>query len=641
MTKEMYHRMVLPQEIKNVISKKGMEIFMPETRDDLLEAAMGGKDNMTFDVAYELKDRGIVREAVVTKCKNGLAVNYDDIYMRRRDPDCMIIADDLPTDKETHEERFGKPFDDIRDATFDWLAQQKQLLVMPFFSGNTDVGLGYASLLVAPANAAFFALALADLQGFIPKSKLPNMYRPKAVIYVAPPFRHIYYEGKQIVIHNRQFDMHEVFSYNLYPGPSAKKGIYGVLLNIGEQEKWVTLHASTVLVITPYELMFTILHEGASGGGKSEMTQPCTRQADGRLLLAQNMVDDAKYMLQIVDSSELHPITDDMAICHPSLQDNEHKKLVVVDAEAGWFLRVNHINRYGTEPETEQNTVHPKEPLVFFNMDATPGATCLIWEPVMDTLEKPCPNPRVILPRTSVNNHIDEPIEVDVRSFGLRQPPCTRENPSYGIAGIFHVLPPALAWLWRLASPRGYDNPSIAVSDADSNDAPAAAFQLTSEGVGSYWPFATGKMVDQANLLLDQILKTPSTRFVLIPNQHIGAYKVGFATQWLTREFLARRGGMRFRPGVLTEARCPLLGYALDNMKVDGQPLPKFFLQVNHQPEVGIEGYDAGAKMLTMFFKQEIKKYLTQELRPLGKRIIESCLNDARVVDYFNLIPKL
>jgi hypothetical protein len=90
-----------------------------------------------------------------------------------------------------------------------------------------------------PANAAVFALAMADIQGFIPKSELPNMFRPKAVIYVAPPFRHLYYDGKQVVVHNRVFDMHEIFSYNLYPGPSAKKGIYSVLLNIGEQEGWL------------------------------------------------------------------------------------------------------------------------------------------------------------------------------------------------------------------------------------------------------------------------------------------------------------------------------------------------------------------------------------------------------------------
>jgi hypothetical protein len=603
---------------------------MPETREELLALSMGGPDNMTHDVVYDVKDIGEVRELTVTRCKNGIVANFDDIYMRRRDPDAMIIGDDHPTDKDTHESRFGVPFDDIRDATFDWLASQKQLLVMPFYSGNSKLHLGYASLLVMPANAAVFALAMADIQGFIPKSELPNMFRPKAVIYVAPPFRHLYYDGKQVVVHNRVFDMHEIFSYNLYPGPSAKKGIYSVLLNIGEQEGWVTLHASAVRVITPYELMFTILHEGASGAGKSEMTQPFHRQSDGRLLLAENITNGDKVLLSVVDSSELHPIVDDMALCHPRLTEPDRSRLVVADAEDGWFMRVDHINKYGTEPELERNVIHPPKPLVFLNMEAIPGATVLPWEPVMDTPEKPCPNPRVIIPREFIHNHVDEAVEIHVRSFGIRTPPCTKEKPSYGIVGMFHVLPPALAWLWRLAAPRGYANPSIISTE-----------ELTSEGVGSYWPFATGKMVDQANLLLDQIQKTLSTRYVLVPNQYIGAYKTGFAGQWITREVLARRGGMHFRDGILQPSRCPLLGYAIETLKVDGQPIPKYLFQVNHQPEVCNEGYDAGAKMLAAFFKKEIRKYLVPDLKPLGKRIIDSCLNDARVVDFYNFIPKL
>jgi hypothetical protein len=61
--------------------------------------------------------------------------------------------------------------------------------------------------------------------------------------------------------------MHELFAYNLYPGPSAKKGVYGILLSIGEEEDWVTLHSSAVRLITPYDNEFVIMHEGASGGG--------------------------------------------------------------------------------------------------------------------------------------------------------------------------------------------------------------------------------------------------------------------------------------------------------------------------------------------------------------------------------------
>lgn len=623
------NKMVLPHEIKEILRSPGLEIIIPESREELLELSVGGPNNDTFDVEYDVPGKGMIREAFVVKCKNAIVGNYDDIYMRRRDPNSMIIADELPTDKKIYEDHFDESFETTRKETLDWLKNQKSILFMPFYAGNSDLGLGYPALLIAPANAAFFAAALADIQGFIPKSKVPNYFKPKATIYVAPPFRHTHYNGKQVVIHNRLFDMHEVFSYNLYPGPSAKKGIYGVLLNIGEQEKWVTLHASSVKVITPYELSVCILHEGASGSGKSEMLEQFHRQPDGRLLLGENIVTGERHVLAITDSCELHPVTDDMALAHPSLQ-NDSNKLVVADAENGWFMRVDHITQYGTAPDMEKATIHPKAPLVFINMEAVPNSTCLIWEPIMDAPSSPCPNPRIIMPRKMVHNHVDEAVEIDVRSFGFRQPPTTLEKPNYGIAGLFHILPPALAWLWRLVSPRGYANPSIMDS-----------LGMESEGVGSYWPFATGKMVDQANLLLKQILKTPSTRYLLIPNQHIGAYKVGFAGQWATREYVARRGGAKFRQEALVESRCPLLGYSPHSIKIDGTQLPKMFLRVHLQPEVGEVGYDKGAEMLNNFFKKELQKYLTPDLDPLGEKIIEACLNNVGVQEYYDLIPKL
>ena len=106
---------------------------------------------------------------------------------------------------------------------------------------------------IAPANAGFFVLGLAMLQGIKPAEEIPKDFLPRAIIYVAPTFRHTHFGGKQVVVHNRREGLHELFSYNLYPGPSAKKGVYGVLLNIGEREKWVTTHCSTVQVITPYD----------------------------------------------------------------------------------------------------------------------------------------------------------------------------------------------------------------------------------------------------------------------------------------------------------------------------------------------------------------------------------------------------
>ena len=399
-----------------------------------------------------------------------------------------------------------------------------------------------------------------------------------------------------------------------------------MLIHIGEQEGWITLHGSTVKVVTPYDNSLIMLHEGASGSGKSEMIEQMHLQPDGRILLAKNTLSGEKLYLDIKETCELLPITDDMALCHDSFQKNS-KRLMVKDAEAGWFLRVNHITKYGTDPQHERLCVHPKEPLIFLNMKGVPGSTCLIWEHTLDEPGKPCPNPRVILPRHHVPGTISEPVEVDVRSFGVRTPPCTKDAPTYGIIGMLHVLPPALAWLWRLVAPRGHDNPSITGTTG-----------MTGEGVGSYWPFATGKMVDQANLLLQQIIKTPSTRYKLIPNQYIGAYRVGFMPQWITREYLARRGSVKFRPEQLVPARCPLLGYALDSLKIDGDYIPKGLLQTDLQLEVGESAYDAGAGMLTDFFSQELKQFQTSNLCLEGRQIIECFLDGGTADDYAKLL---
>jgi len=233
----------------------------------------------------------------------------------------------------------------------------------------------------------------------------------------------------------------------------------------------------------------------------------------------------------------------------------------------------------------------------------------------------------VIVPRSEFPNALEGAATIDVRSFGVRQPPCTHEKPTYGIIGLFHVLPPALAWLWRLVSPRGYDNPSIV--DAEG---------MSSEGVGSYWPFASGKRVRQANLLLDQFDKYRQTRYILTPNQHIGAWKVGFMPQWIAREYLARRGTSKFRTEQIIPARSTLLGYALNSIHVEGQSIARWFLQIDNQPEVGPETYDQGAKILYDFFRQELANYLTPEIASLGRWIIQCCLDNGTLTDYEKLI---
>ena len=168
-------------------------------------------------------------------------------------------------------------------------------------------------------------MGLAMLQVMIPTTDIPDNFAIDSIIYVAPTFRHTHFDGKQIVVHNRTENRHEIFSYNLYPGPSAKKGLYGALLTKGEKEGWITAHCSTVQAISPYDNITTFMHEGASGGGKSEMLQHILREQNGQIKIGTNSVTGEERLINLPLFSSFRPVTDDMAICHPSLQTNNGK----------------------------------------------------------------------------------------------------------------------------------------------------------------------------------------------------------------------------------------------------------------------------------------------------------------------------
>lgn len=613
----------LPAEAVEVLNNcKSFTVF--NSVEELAVAALGGEGNNTFEVTYDIPEKGLYTEAIVHRVSNGVSANYTDPYMRRRDPDTMAIADNEPTDKELFKTKFGYEFNNLKKETFDWLKSQ-DLAVFFYFAGRE--GIGVSGIAIAPANAGFFAMGLAMLQIIMPVSELPENMELDSIIYVAPTFRHTHFNGKQIVVHNRENNRHEIFSYNLYPGPSAKKGLYGALLTKGEKEGWITAHCSTVQAVSPYDNTTTFMHEGASGGGKSEMLQHILREPNGQVLIGENPLTGERRLINLPLFSSFNPVTDDMALCHPSIQ-KANGKLTVLDAENAWFIRVDSVKEYGDDPFLEKITIKPPKPLLFLNLQSNPDGTVLIWNHTEDEPGKPCPNPRVILPREIVPNVIGTPVSVDVRSFGVRTPPSSAEKPNYGIVGLFHILPPALAWLWRLVSPRGHANPSIVGGSG-----------MGSEGVGSYWPFATGKMVEHANILLQQILDTPATRYTLVPNQYIGVWKVGFKPQLLMREYLTRRGNAKLRKDQYQTARCPLLGYELNYLTIEGAKIPSRFLQVHKQTEMGNEGYDQGANLLYDFFRKELQQYLVPELNPLGREIIEACLNGASVEDYNAFIP--
>ncbi|MHB1357871.1 MAG: DUF4914 family protein [Anaerolineae bacterium] len=624
---EIVTKVSLPEEVRNILLN-ARSVTLASSIKDLEDLSCGTRDNQQWEVSYELPDGGTVQEAHVVRVKNGISANYVDIYMRRRDPDCMVIADDLPSDKVRFQERFDRPFQELRQETFSWLAKQ-DIAVFAFNVGQ--LGLGGDGLAICPANAGFFAFGLGLLQGVVDIEKLHRTYNPSLILYIAPPFRHTHFDGKQVVVHNRSTDLHEIYSYNLYPGPSAKKGVYGALINKGVHENWVTAHCSVVQVVTPYDNMVTFMHEGASGGGKSEMLQQPNRLSDGRLLLGRNTVSGEKRYIENQHICDLHPVCDDMGLCHPTFQKGD-RHLWLIDAESAWFVRVNHITAYGTDPNTEGLTIAPSQPLLFLNIDAVAGSTALIWDHIQDAPGKPCPNPRVIIPRSIVPNVVNKQTRIDIRSFGVRTPPCTKERPTYGILGLFHVLPASLAWLWRLVSPRGHKNPSVVQREG-----------MSSEGVGAYWPFVTGRRVDQANLLLRQFTSATNLHYILTPNQHIGAWETNFMPQWLARDYLARREQTQYESGQSDQfipSRCPLLGYSPQYMRFEGAEIPIWLLQVDTQPEVGIDAYDRGAEILAEFFHKQIKRFLVPDLDELGQKIIDYCLSGGDVAGYERFIVK-
>lgn len=384
----------LPSDAQSLIeSCKGYKVF--NSTDELLVAALGGENNNSFQVKYDVPNKGEVVEVVVHRVTNGVSANYTEPYMRRRDPGTMVVADDLPSDKTRFRDRYGYEFSTLRHETFQWM-QDQELAIFFYFAGREGIGVG--GLAIAPANAGFFALGLAMLQQMVPVENLTSDFKIESIIYVAPPFRHTHFNGKQVVVHNRTETLHEIFSYNLYPGPSAKKGLYGALLTKGEREGWITAHCSTVQVISPYDNVTTFMHEGASGGGKSEMLQTIVREPNGLVKVGQNLVNKEVRQISLPMFCSFNPVTDDMAICHPSLQ-KDNGKLSLIDAENAWFIRVDSILDYGDDPFLEKLTIKPQKPLLFLNIKSHPDSTALVWDHIEDEPGKRCPNPRVILPR--------------------------------------------------------------------------------------------------------------------------------------------------------------------------------------------------------------------------------------------------
>jgi hypothetical protein len=72
---------------------------------------------------------------------------------------------------------------------------------------------------------------------------------------------------------------------------------------------------------------------------------------------------------------------------------------------------------------------------------------------------------------------------------------------------------------------------------------------------------------------------------------------------------------------------------------VEGTLIPRIFLEVASQSEGGEEVFGEGARQWREFFRKELKPFLVHDLDPLGRKIIQACMDDATQEDYWRLIP--
>ncbi|MEM6654330.1 MAG: DUF4914 family protein [Planctomycetota bacterium] len=85
----------------------------------------------------------------------------------------------------------------------------------------------------------------------------------------------------------------------------------------------------------------------------------------------------------------------------------------------------------------------------------------------------------------------------------------------------------------------------------------------------------------------------------------------------------------------------PALAFQRETFRVGDQTIGKVFLEASQQPEVGLEGYDAGAKTLTDFFHEQIQQFQVNDLQPRGKEIIRACLDGASPEGYAKGVERI
>ncbi len=174
--------------------------------------------------------------------------------------------------------------------------------------------------------------------------------------------------------------------------PSAKKGVYGFLIENGDREGWVAPHCSAV---QSSHLMTMPL--------PSSRRRQRRRKARGwnRCIVSQNdvccWVKTSSHRNADLFKFHAHatcvPLSMIWLFAIPSFSVIMGAWRVA-DAEDAWFVRVNHINNYGTDPNLESDhCAQPTKPLLFFEYRCGAKQSGSHLDHIQDEPGKPCPKP--------------------------------------------------------------------------------------------------------------------------------------------------------------------------------------------------------------------------------------------------------
>jgi hypothetical protein len=212
----------LPQQAAQIFND-APDVFMVGGIEELIDLSVrhAGKNGIA-EVAYNIPGYRNVAEARVRRRPGGVGVSFPDPAMRSLDPDCTIICDDDPASRAVLVSRFGTDLETIRQDAFAWLSAQ-ELCCMPFLA--PDGGKGAEAIAILPANAGFYALGLALLHGMLATNDVPDGFSPRIIFYIVPPLRHTHFDDRQVVIHNRQDLICEIFCFNVVLAPSPDTGL--------------------------------------------------------------------------------------------------------------------------------------------------------------------------------------------------------------------------------------------------------------------------------------------------------------------------------------------------------------------------------------------------------------------------------